>query len=181
MDLAALQKSLSGKGKLPPVEHWNPDFCGDIDLQIKQDGQWYYMGTPIGRRALVKLFSGVLKCEEQDYFLVTPVEKVGIKVEDVPFIITQWRYEDGYLVLTSSLDDEIVVSQQNPVELRYHPLHETWLPYVLVRRNLWGRLHQNVLYQLTDHTEAQQITCPDTDKEVLQIKSGDYSLHLGYL
>lgn len=181
MDLASLQKSLSGKGKLPPVEQWNPDFCGDIDLQIKQDGQWFYMGTPIGRQALVKLFSGVLKREEQVYFLVTPVEKVGIQVEDVPFIITQWRNEDGYLVLTTSLDDEVVASQQNPVELRYHPAHETWLPYVLIRRNLWARLHQNVLYQLTDHSEAQQTRCPVTGKQVLQVNSGDYAAQLGYL
>ena len=90
MDLRALQKQIDQHtDELPPVEKWDPDFCGDIDMQIHHDGTWYYMGTPIGRKALVKLFSTVLKMEDDKYFLVTPVEKIGIQVEDVPFIIVQ--------------------------------------------------------------------------------------------
>src|SRR6202166_5070542 len=74
---------------LPPIERWNPPFCGDIDMRIAADGTWFYQKTPIGRPALVKLFASVLKREGDKYFLVTPVEKVGIVVEDVPFLAVE--------------------------------------------------------------------------------------------
>src|SRR5450631_2801273 len=78
-----------GGKTLPPVERWNPPFCGDIDMKIATDGTWFYQKTPIGRLALVKLFSSVLKREAGKYFLVTPVEKVGIVVEDAPFLAVE--------------------------------------------------------------------------------------------
>ena len=90
-DAAGLEALISraavpGKG-LPPVDKWNPDFCGDLDMEIKSDGTWFYMGTPIGRQPLVRLFSTVLrKDEDGKTYLVTPVEKVGIRVEDAPFL-----------------------------------------------------------------------------------------------
>ena len=75
------------KGKGPaPVHLWNPDFCGDIDMRIARDGNWFYLGTPIGRKAMVKLFSNIIRRDGNDYFLITPVEKVGIKVDDAPFV-----------------------------------------------------------------------------------------------
>ena len=81
MDLASLEQQIGQQqGKLPPVEKWNPEFCGDIDMVIKHDGSWFYMGTPIGRKALVKMFSSVLRKDQEQYVLVTPVEKVGIQV-----------------------------------------------------------------------------------------------------
>jgi hypothetical protein len=80
----------AGKDGLPPVDRWNPDYCGDIDMEIKADGTWYYMGTPIGRHALVRLFSTVLRRDEDDKtYLVTPVEKIGIRVVDAP--LSLWR------------------------------------------------------------------------------------------
>lgn len=178
MDLSTLQKQLSQhQGKSPPVEKWDPDFCGDIDMVIKHDGSWFYMGTPIGRKALVKLFSSVLKKQQDDYFLVTPVEKVGITVEDVPFIITQWRQEDDLLVLTTQTEDQLIISEQHPVKLQADACSGDILPYVLVRRNLWARLHQNVFYQLV---EMGQQTMLD-GKSQLVLQSGDYSFSLGYL
>ncbi len=75
----------------PPVHLWNPPFCGDLDLRIARDGTWYYLKTPIGRPSLVKLFASVLKREGDKYFLVTPVEKVGIVVEDVPYLAVELR------------------------------------------------------------------------------------------
>ncbi|MGY0624014.1 MAG: DUF1285 domain-containing protein, partial [Paraglaciecola chathamensis] len=115
MDLATLQKQLGDQqGKLPPVDKWNPDFCGDMELVIKHDGSWFYMGTPIGRKALVKLFASVLKKEGEAYFLVTPVEKLGITVEDVPYVITQWVQQDGLLVFTTQTEEQIIVSAENP-------------------------------------------------------------------
>src|SRR5471032_3317351 len=78
---------------LPPVERWNPPFCGDIDMRIASDGTWFYQKTPIGRPALVKLFASVLKREGDRYFLVTPVEKVGIVVEEAPFLAVEMRVD----------------------------------------------------------------------------------------
>src|ERR1700754_4377364 len=86
----AAKASATGKG-LPPVHLWNPPFCGDLDMRIATDGSWYYMGTPIGRPALVRLFSTILKREDGKYFLVTPVEKVGIRVDDAPFMAVEMR------------------------------------------------------------------------------------------
>ena len=84
----------AGKG-LPPVHLWNPPFCGDLDMRIATDGTWYYMGTPIGRPALVRLFSTILKREDGKHFLVTPVEKVGIRVDDAPFLAVEMLKENG--------------------------------------------------------------------------------------
>src|SRR3974377_788331 len=84
----AAKASGAGKG-LPPVHLWNPPFCGDLDMRIARDGTWFYMGTPIGRPALVRLFSTILKREDGKHFLVTPVEKVGIRVDDAPFLAVE--------------------------------------------------------------------------------------------
>src|SRR5574337_874323 len=89
----ATNANLAGKG-LPPVHLWNPPFCGDLDIRIARDGTWFYMGTPIGRPALVRLFSTILKREGDKHFLVTPVEKVGIRVDDAPFMAVEMR-QDG--------------------------------------------------------------------------------------
>src|SRR6186713_317255 len=84
----------AGQKGPPPVHLWNPPFCGDLDMRIAADGTWYYLKTPIGRPALVKLFASVLKREAGKYFLVTPVEKVGITVEDAPFLAVEMQVQD---------------------------------------------------------------------------------------
>lgn len=178
LDLNNLQNQLNTQNAgLPPVEKWNPDFCGDIDIQIKHDGSWFYMGSPIGRAALVKLFASVLKCEDEQYFLVTPVEKVGIKVDDVPFLITQWRHQEKRLILTTNTQDDVFVSAQNPIKLAADKITGAILPYVLVRRNLWARLHQNVFYQLAELGHEQLIE----GKANLTLKSDQYTFSLGEL
>ncbi|WP_218312077.1 DUF1285 domain-containing protein [Alteromonas antoniana] len=163
MDLSRFQQQLSGtqdaSQSLPPVEKWDPDFCGDLNMVIALDGRWFYENSPIGRQSLVRLFSTVLKKEDENYYLVTPVEKVGIQVEDVPFVITNWRREDGNLILTTQTGDDCVIGHDHPIELRSPPApladpDATPIPYVNVRRNLWGRLHQNVYYQLLEHAES---------------------------
>src|SRR3954470_19610276 len=90
----AAKNAAGGKG-LPPVHLWNPPFCGDLDMRIASDGLWFYQGTPIGRPALVRLFSTILKREDGKYFLVTPVEKVGIVVDDAPFLAVEMQKEQG--------------------------------------------------------------------------------------
>ncbi|WP_339724149.1 DUF1285 domain-containing protein [uncultured Paraglaciecola sp.] len=177
-DLGAFQQQISSQNAaLPPIDKWSPDFCGDIDIQIKHDGTWFYMGTPIGRKPLVKLFASVLKREDDSYFLVTPVEKVGIKVEDVPFIITQWQKEDGKLALTTNTDDVLIVSSDNPIQLFADKKTAVYLPYALVRRNLWARLHQNVFYQLAEMGVEKELE----GKQHLTLNSGDYCFSLGEL
>src|SRR3954447_18915877 len=91
---AAATDAAAGKG-LPPVHLWNPPFCGDLDMRIASDGTWFYQGTPIGRAALVRLFSTILKREDGKHFLVTPVEKVGIRVDDAPFLAVEMLTDDG--------------------------------------------------------------------------------------
>jgi hypothetical protein len=177
-DLGAFQQQISSQNAaLPPVDKWNPDFCGDIDIQIKHDGTWFYMGTPIGRKPLVKLFASVLKRENDSYFLVTPVEKVAIQVEDVPFIITQWQKENGKLLLTTNTDNNLIVSSENPIQIFADKKTGDYLPYALVRRNLWARLHQNVFYQLAELGEEQELD----GKRHLMLSSGNYSFSLGEL
>src|ERR1700690_4642245 len=90
--LEGIAAAVPKKG-LPPVDQWNPPFCGDIDMRIAGDGTWFYMGTPIGRPALVRLFSTILKRENGKHFLVTPVEKVGIRVDDAPFLAVEMQKE----------------------------------------------------------------------------------------
>src|SRR5437588_12060440 len=90
----AAKANPSGRS-LPPVHLWNPPFCGDLDMRIAGDGTWFYMGTPIGRPALVRLFSTILKREDGKHFLVTPVEKVGIRVDDAPFLAVEMQNEPG--------------------------------------------------------------------------------------
>ena len=177
-DLAAFQQQISSQNAaLPPIDKWNPDFCGDIDIQIKHDGTWFYMGTPIGRKALVKLFASVLKREDDHYFLVTPAEKVGIQVEDSPFVITQWQKESGKLALTTNTGYDLIVSSQNPIHILTDKKTGVYLPYALIRKNLWGRLHQNVFYQLAELGEEQEID----GKRHLMFSSGDYHFSLGDL
>ncbi|MCY7294848.1 DUF1285 domain-containing protein [Alteromonas sp. a30] len=179
MDLSRLQEQLKGQSpKAAPVHLWNPPFCGNIDIVIKQDGSWCYNGTPITRNALVTLFSSVLKHENEQYYLVTPIEKVGIQVEDVPFIITHWRFELDNLLLTTKEGIEFIVGEEHPVELRYHQQHQTHLPYVKVRDNLFARFHQNVFYQLV---ELGRIETDEKGMSHLMVKSGNYSFSLGQI
>lgn len=175
MDLQRLQSQI-GNTSLPPVEKWDPEFCGDIDLQIKHNGQWFYMGTPIGRMSLVKLFASVLKKEGDDYFLVTPVEKVGIRVEDVPFVITEWHQENSFLMMQTNVGDQAIVSEENPVLLLQDRVTNELLPYLNVRRNLFARLHQNVFYQLAEIAEIEIVE----GQQQVVLNSGDYRFSLGF-
>ena len=171
MDLTRIQQQLKGTSSktrpLPPVEKWDPDFCGDINLTIALDGRWFYEGSPIGRASLVQLFASVLKREGDRYFLVTPVEKVGITVEDTPFLVTLWEkttnQKTGSEVyqFTTQTGDEIKLESPHQLELRVPPKaiqdpQATPIPYICVRRNLWARLHQNVYYQLLENASEQQ-------------------------
>ena len=143
----------AGKG-LPPVHLWNPPFCGDIDMRIARDGTWYYLGTPIGRKPMVKLFSSIIRRDGDDYFLVTPVEKCGIRVDDAPFVAVtlsvEGQGEAQQLRFTSNVEDEFVAGPDHPIRVDIDPQTQEPAPYVLVRSNLEALIHRNVFYQLVE-------------------------------
>lgn len=145
---------------LPPVERWNPPFCGDLDMRIASDGTWFYLGTPIGRPALVKLFSSVLKREGDDYFLVTPVEKVGIKVEDAPLQAVEMAVEgegdQRSIAFRTRTDDLVTVGPDNVLRFE-RAANEGVKPYVHVRRGLWARLTRALTYDLLALGEIGEI------------------------
>ncbi|MGB0497558.1 MAG: DUF1285 domain-containing protein [Rubricella sp.] len=158
--LAQAAAAASGKG-LPPVERWNPPFCGDIDMEIRADGTWFYQGTPIGRKRLVRLFSTILKREGDSYFLVTPVEKVGIRVEDVPFVATDFEVaeEDGrpVLVFTTNVGDATAAGPGNPLRFTLDPETGEPTPYVHVRRGLEARIDRKSFYRLVERGETAEV------------------------
>jgi uncharacterized protein len=136
-----------------PVERWNPPYCGDIDMLIRADGTWFYDGSPIGRAALVRLFASILRKDENRYVLVTPVEKVGIKVEDVPFLATAMRVEaeaEGVtLVLETNVGDVTRVGPSHPLRFE-RGAHDGIKPYAHVRGGLWARLTRPLAHDLID-------------------------------
>lgn len=157
--LAQIPKS-EAKG-LPPVHLWNPEFCGDIDMRIARDGSWFYMGTPIGRKPMVRLFSTIIRRDGDHYFLVTPVEKVGIRVDDAPFVAVTLQVEgEGetqLLRFTTNVEDEVVASAEHPLRIELDAQTEEPAPYVLVRANLEALIHRNVFYQLVELAVPRQI------------------------
>jgi hypothetical protein len=137
---------------LPPVERWDPPFCGDIDMRIAADGTWFYQKTPIGRPALVKLFASVLKREGEKYFLVTPVEKVGIAVEDVPFLAVEMKVTTGeggrVLQFRTNVDDWIAAGPGHALRFEQQSVTGGLKPYVHVRRELWAKITRALFYDL---------------------------------
>ncbi|MCK5748812.1 MAG: DUF1285 domain-containing protein [Oricola sp.] len=162
-DLMRYAAALEGAGEksLPPVEKWNPEFCGEIDLVIRRDGVWVHEGTAIGRARLVRLFSTVLRREGDAYFLVTPVEKMEIKVEDTPFIAVLMRREgEGAaqrLIFTTNVGDETAAGPDHPIVFRKDPETGEGAPYVEVRRGLEARIARAVFYDLVELGETREI------------------------
>jgi uncharacterized protein len=158
--LAGAARSAGAKGP-PPVHLWNPPYCGDIAMRIATDGTWFYEGTPIGRAALVKLFASVLKREGDKHFLVTPVEKCGIAVDDAPFLAVELEVEDApggrLLHFRTNVDDWVACGPGHA--LRFEPETATGglKPYLHVRRDLWAKVTRALFYDLVELGEERQI------------------------
>src|ERR1043165_191632 len=159
LDTLAGAARKAGQRGPPPLHLWNPPFCGDLDMRIAADGTWFYLKTPIGRPALVKLFASVLKREDGKYFLVTPVEKVGIVVDDAPFTAVEMKV-DGQgssrtLSFRTNVDDWVTCGKDNA--LRFEPEEETGglKPYLHVRRALWAVVTRAVFYDLVELGEER--------------------------
>ncbi len=151
--IAAAAKSAKGRG-LPPVHLWNPEFCGDLDMRIARDGTWFYLGTPIGRAELVRLFSTILKIEDGKYYLVTPVEKVGITVDDAPFVAVDFEStgegRDQVLTFTTNVGDTSVAGPDNPIRVERDPETGEPSPYVHIRAGLEALIDRKSFYRLVD-------------------------------
>ncbi len=182
--IAGAARNASRKGP-PPVHLWNPPYCGEIGLRIAADGTWFYQGSPIGRLPLVKLFASVLKREEGRHYLVTPVEKIGIDVEDAPFLAVEMRRlprlgeamdlpieaanstvfgmdaigggQHPVLLFRTNVDDWVVCGPQHP--LRFEPEPETGglKPYLHVRRDLWAKVTRPLFYDLVELGEERSV------------------------
>jgi uncharacterized protein len=139
----------AAKRGLPPVHLWNPAFCGDIDMRIAADGTWYYLGSPIGRAPLVKLFSSILRKDPDRYVLVTPVERVGIKVDDAPFLAVEMQCEDGRIGFRTQVDDFVWVDAEHPLRFETGAADGV-KPYVRVRGELWALVKRALFYDLVE-------------------------------
>src|SRR5262249_49455286 len=158
--IAAAVKSTGERGP-PPVHLWNPPYCGEIDMRIAADGTWFYQKTPIGRPALVKLFASVLKREEDKYFLVTPVEKCGIVVEDAPFLAVELRaeqVEEGQVLhFRTNVDDWVACGREHALRFEPEPDTAGLKPYLHVRRDLWAKLTRALFYDLVELGEERDV------------------------
>lgn len=182
--IARLLKDAEGNDpkRLPPVHLWNPPYCGEIDMEIRRNGQWFYQGTPINRPALVRLFSTVLRRDDDGhYYLVTPVEKVRIRVEDAPFLaVDVERHEDGgqdYLRFTTQTGDVVIAGEAHPLRVSYGAEGEP-RPYVLVRGRLEALVSRPVYYQLV---EWGRVEATETGGERLLVRSDGVDFEVGRL
>lgn len=165
-DLEQLASNIKEKSR-PPVHLWKPGLRGDIDISINAQGEWFHDGSVIGRDRLVKLFASILWHEEDDYYLVTPVEKMRITVEDVPFIAISADLVDRQWIILTNVDDRIVIDEEHKVELRR--FNEVWIPYIYIRYGLWARASRNVYYQWIDEAIGE-----NSQENELALMSGDY-------
>ncbi|WP_295190239.1 DUF1285 domain-containing protein [uncultured Brevundimonas sp.] len=147
--VAEAAKQAPGKG-LPPVHLWHPEHCGDIDIVIRADGVWMHEGSPIGRKELVRLFSTVLRKDPDGYHLVTPVEKLKIAVEDLPFQAVAMRREGDALIFTTDVGDEVRAGEDDPIVVETDPTTGEPAPRIHVRRDLWARIARSVFYEMVE-------------------------------
>lgn len=157
--LAALIARAAGdtnaKGGLPPVDRWHPPFCGDLDMEIRSDGTWFYMGTPIGRQPLVRLFSTVLRKDDDGRtYLVTPVEKVGIRVQDAPFLAVEMAVTghgaEQVLTFRTNVGDVVEAGPDHPMRFEIKGENSELKPYLHVRGNLEALVSRPVMYDLVE-------------------------------
>ena len=156
-----VSQATKGKKGPPPVHLWNPPYCGDLDIRIARNGMWWYLGTPIGRAELVRLFASVLKLEGGKYYLVTPVEKIGITVDDAPFVAVDFRVEgegaEQVLIFETNVGDHTIAGPENPIRVHRDPETGEPSPYVHVRRGLEALIDRKSFYRLVEIGEHREV------------------------
>ena len=168
--VAAAAKQAPGRG-LPPVHLWHPKHCGEIDIVIQRDGVWMHEGSPIGRAELVRLFSTVLRKDDDGYVLVTPGEKLSITVEDLPFRAVAVERRGDALVFTTDVGDETEAGPEHAIRVETDTESGEPSPSVHVRADLWARIARPVFYELVEMAEVEDGR--------LTVRSGDESFALG--
>lgn len=146
----------AGKRGLPPVHLWHPPNCGEIDIVIKKNGLWFHEGTPIGREALVRLFSTVLRKDEDGTYLVTPVEKMKITVEDAPFIAVRVDRVGEALRFVTNVGDEVEAGPENSIRVEMDEETGEPRPYLHVRRGLEALIARPVFYELVEMADLRE-------------------------
>jgi hypothetical protein len=149
--LLSAARSEGGRGA-PPVHLWNPDYCGEIDIVIRRDGTWIHEGTPIGRPGLVKLFASILKVEDGKHYLVTPVEKVGIRVEDAPFVAVDVTATADGIAFETNVGDVVTADAHHPIRVEIGA-DGAPAPYVEIRRGLEALIDRKSFYRLVEMGE----------------------------
>ncbi|ASK34331.1 hypothetical protein CEK62_08030 [Alcanivorax sp. N3-2A] len=179
--IALLEKAEKDEQGLPPVHQWHPEREDDIDMRIDREGQWFYQGSMIERHRMVKLFSTILLREGDDYFLVTPVEKLRIQVEVAPFVATQVEFVSGdgadKLVFITNVDSHVVAGERHPIRVETDPASGEPTPYLHVRDNLEALISRNVFYQLVEWARQEK----QGESSRLLIDSDGVSFELGRL
>ena len=156
------QQKISGSRSSDPPREGASQLapCGDFDIRIARDGTWFYLGTPIGRHGLVKLFSSILKLEDGKYFLVTPVEKVGIRVVDAPFVAVDFQTDGAgealRLTFVTQVEDEVTADANHPIRVARDPETGEPAPYVMVRAGLEALIDRKSFYRLIDLAEVAE-------------------------
>jgi len=181
--LADLQAESARTRKLLPVDRWNPPFCGDMDIRIASDGTWFYLGTPIGRPGLVRLFSTILRREDDGHFyLVTPVEKVRIRVDDAPFLAVRVDVTGSgapqVLRFTTSVGDEVDAGNDHPIRVEFRGAEREPRPYLHVRGQLEALISRAVFYELVEIAVERQDAQGGAE---LVVESGGRAFSLGSL
>ena len=178
-DLTEFMKQVDGQ-KFPPVEKWEPAFCGDIDMRIASDGTWFYMGTPIGRQKMVKLFASVLRKDpDGKTYLLTPVEKIGISVDDAHFVATGVEVADGdagqTLCFTTNVGDKVVAGAAHPIRVDVDTQTGEPRPYIGVRGRLEALIARPVYYELIERGTVED----ESGISRCSIESGGICFSLG--
>lgn len=168
-----------GAQRYPPVHRWNPELCGEIDIRIARDGSWHYMGTPIGRPEMVRLFSSVLRRDDDGFYLVTPAEKLKIRVDDAPFLAVdmacEGEGENRVLVFCTQTGDRTIADRDHPIRVETDPGTGEPAPYVLVRDRLEALIARPVFYRLVEFAE-ERVT---DGRRVLEVTSAGCRFPLG--
>lgn len=159
--LASVTGTLRRAATAAAVERWDPPFCGDLDMRIAGDGTWLYLKTPIGRPELVRLFASVLRREGGKYFLVTPVEKCGIAVDDAPFLAVELKVEAGangrVLRFRTNVDDWVDCGPEHPLRFERESATGALKPYLHVRADLWAKVKRALFFDLVELGEERDV------------------------
>lgn len=174
LNLQDVLQSLEQRKKAP-TELWDPPYCGELPIRIDEEGNWYYQDSRIQRIELVRLFASVLARENDDYYLITPAEKVKITVEDAPFLIVGWDYisntDPTVMQLTTNIGDRLPLSSDHPLLLQDN------YPYVDMGQGLFAKVHRNVYYQWLESVATES---GDSAKQLI-IQSAGQAFVVGEL